>query len=245
MNTPTPHNAAKLGEIAKTVLMPGDPLRAKYIAENFLEDYTCYSTVRGMLGFTGYYKGIKISIQGSGMGVPSMGIYSYELFNFYNVENIIRIGSAGSLANTVASKEANEIKLRDILVAKTVDTDSNYLNIIKKDKIISPDVSEGLLSKLFEISKQLNLAIKAGKIYTSDLFYMDKEDLIEMSKKDIIGVEMETLSLYTNAAIAKKNAIAIFTVSDNPILNKAISISERQIGFDKMIKLALELAIKC
>lgn len=243
MATPTAHNGAKYGQIAKTVLMPGDPLRAKYIAEKFLEEPVCYNQVRGMYGYTGLYKGKKISVQGSGMGVPSMGIYSYELFNEYDVDNIIRIGSAGSLANPEGSKECQTVKLKDILVADSVATDSNYL--VSLNKNINPIASEKLLNKLKETAKQLNTDIKIGKIFTSDIFYSTKENLIETSKKDVIGIEMETLALYTNAIIANKNALALFTVSDNLIMGESISSEQRQIGFDEMIKLALELAIKC
>lgn len=245
MSTPTPHNEAKLGDIAKTVLMPGDPLRAKYIAEKFLEDVTCYNKVRGMYGFTGTYKGKRISVQGSGMGVPSMGIYSHELFNEYEVDNIIRIGSAGALANEEASESANKVELRDILVASTVDTDSNYLVSLNKSDEIFPAASEILLEKAENIAKRLDAKINVGEIFTSDIFYADKKYLVEISKKDVMGIEMETLALYSNANIAGKNALALFTVSDNLIMGKSISSEERQLGLDKMIELALELALEC
>lgn len=240
INVPTPHNEARLGDIAKTVLMPGDPLRAKYIVEKYFDDYTCYNNVRGMLGFTGHYKGVKISVQGSGMGVPSMGIYSKELFDGYDVENIIRIGSAGSLSNDMASDMAKDVNLKDILVARDVETDSNYGVSIGADEIY-PVASERLLNSLLEITND----VKVGTIFTSDVFYKDKEALIEVSKSDVLGVEMETNALYLNALMSGKNALAIFTVSDNPILGESIDSDEREKGLNKMIELALELAVKC
>ena len=244
INVPTAHNEAKLGDIAKTVIMPGDPLRAKYIVETYFDDYTCYNKVRGMLGYTGYYKGVRLSVQGSGMGVPSMGIYSRELFEGYDVDNIIRVGSAGALANKEASDVANTVKLRDILVAETVDTDSNFLMFNDLDELF-PAASYKMLETLKTISENKNIDIKIGEIYTSDSFYKTKEQLIETSKLDVLGVEMETLALYANASLTSKNALAMFTVSDNPIIGESLSSNERQTGFNKMIELALELAVQC
>ena len=160
IDVPTVHNEAKFGEIASTVLMPGDPLRAKYIADTYLENVHCYNRVRNMFGFTGEYKGLKISVQGSGMGVPSMGIYSKELFEGYGVENIVRIGSAGSLANNEASKITNEVNVRDIIVAKTIDSDSNYLISCGIEDTIFPECSNVLLEKLLEIDRKNNLNLK-------------------------------------------------------------------------------------
>lgn len=244
MKVPTPHNSANVGDIAKTVLMPGDPLRAKYIAEKYLNDVVCYNQVRNMLGFTGTYKGVKISIQGSGMGVPSMGIYSKELFEGYGVENIIRIGSAGSLANEDASSYSNNTKLNDILVASDVLSDSNYINANRYTDL-KPVASSKLLLKLNDILEKTKTNVKIGNIYTSDTFYMDKELLKEISKKDVLGVEMETLALYANACVSNKNAIAMFTVTDNIIKGESVSSDERLKGLDKMIELALELAYEC
>lgn len=240
INVPTVHNKAKYGDIAKTVIMPGDPLRAKYIVENFFDDYVCYNDIRGMLGYTGHYKGVRISVQGSGMGIPSMGIYSKELFEGYDVDNIIRIGSCGSLSNDKASETAKGIKLRDILVARDVDTDSNY-GISSGFDEIYPVASEKLFNDVLSLKKD----IKYGTIFTSDVFYKEKEKLIEVSRQEILGVEMETFALYLNAAVANKNALAIFTVSDNPISGESIDSMEREKGLNDMIKLALELAIKC
>lgn len=243
MKVPTPHNNAKMGDIAKTVLMPGDPLRAKYIADKYLTDVVCYNEVRNMLGFTGYYKDKKISVQGSGMGIPSMGIYSKELFEGYDVDNIIRIGSAGSLSNENSSNYAKQTKLGDILVADNVLSDSNYIKANKLD--IIPLASKNLLMKLNTVLEKEKTNVKIGTIYTSDTFYMDKTLLEEVSKMDVLGVEMETLALYTNAIVSKKNAIAMFTVTDNIIMNESVSSDARLKGLDKMIELALELAYEC
>lgn len=244
MLVPTPHNQAKLGDIAKTVLMPGDPLRAKYIAEHYLTDVVCYNQVRGMLGFTGYYQGQRISVQGSGMGVPSMGIYSKELLEGYEVENIIRIGSAGCLANEQASVEAKSVTLNDIIVAKNVATDSNY-GISNALDHYQPEASATLLSMIEQIAKDRKTPVQIGQIYTSDTFYKEKDQLIQTSRLPILGVEMETLALYLNAKVAGKNALALFTVTDNPILGIGISSAEREVGLTTMIELALAVAVQC
>ncbi len=243
MKVPTPHNEANIGAIAKTVLMPGDPLRAKYIAEKYLTDVICYNKVRNMLGYTGFYKGYKISIQGSGMGVPSMGIYSKELFEGYNVENIIRIGSAGSLSNENSSDIAREVKLNDIIIAKEVISDSNYISANMYNIKEPIECSNILFEKLYKIIDKID-NVKIGKIYTSDTFYMNKEILKNISKQDILGIEMETLALYTNAKLSNKNAIAMFTVTDNIIMDKSVSSEERLLGLDKMIEISLELALE-
>ena len=241
INTPTPHNNAKFGEIAKTVLMPGDPLRAKYIAQKYLEDAKLYNDVRGMLGYTGKYKGVTISVQGSGMGVPSMGIYSKELFEGYDVDNIIRIGSAGSLDNDNASDISKSVNLGDIVVASDVITDSNYINANHYN--VEPVASEKLLNILKERSKGKD-NIKIGTVYTSDTFYMENYLLEEMSKKDVMGVEMETLALYTNAKVANKNALAMFTVTDKLLRGISVGANERQNGLNEMIELALDVAVQ-
>ncbi len=239
ISTPTPHNKAKLGDIAKTVLMPGDPLRAKYIAENFLEDAKLYNDVRGMLGYTGKYKGVTISVQGSGMGVPSMGIYSKELYEGYDVDNIIRIGSAGSLDNDEASDVCKSVDLGDIVIATDVVTDSNYIEANEYD--VYPSASDKLLDIAKEKSRDMN-NIKIGTVYTSDTFYMDHRLLKQMSKNDVMGVEMETLALYTNAKVANKNALALFTVTDKLLRGISVPAEDRQLGLNQMIELALEIA---
>ena len=237
----TPHIEAKKSEIAKTVLMPGDPLRAKYIAQKYLEDAKLYNDVRGMLGYTGKYKGVTISVQGSGMGVPSMGIYSKELFEGYDVDNIIRIGSAGSLYNDNASDISKSVNLGDIVVASDVITDSNYINANHYN--VEPVASEKLLNILKDRSKGKD-NIKIGTVYTSDTFYMENYLLEEMSKKDVMGVEMETLALYTNAKVANKNALAMFTVTDKLLRGISVGANERQNGLNEMIELALDVAVQ-
>lgn len=234
MLVPTPHNSAKLGDIAKTVLMPGDPKRAEYIAKNYLKDVICYNEVRGMLGFTGTYKGVRISVQGSGMGIPSMGIYSAELFNGYNVENIIRIGSAGGIDDT--------IKLRDIVVAKTVQTDSNYpKNLIGDNYDLK--CSNKLLEKLIKLDNEKGYKLRFGNVFTSDIFYNKNENLEKLKENNVLGVEMETAGLYTNAINMNKNAISILTISDIPLKNESLSSLDRQNSFNEMMEVALELAI--
>lgn len=241
ISTPTPHNEAKLGDIAKTVLMPGDPLRAKYIAENFLEDAKLYNNVRGMLGYTGKYNGVTVSVQGSGMGVPSMGIYSKELFEGYDVENIIRIGSCGSLDNDNASDICKSVNLGDIIIATDVVTDSNYIEANEYE--VFPWASEHLLDVAKEKSKNMN-NVKIGTVYTSDTFYMEHRLLEQMSKSDVMGVEMETLALYANAQVANKQALAIFTVTDKLLRGESVEASKRQTGLNEMIKLALDIAVE-
>ncbi len=236
MLVPTPHNKAKLGDIAKTVLMPGDPLRAKYIADNYLQDVVCYNDVRGMLGFTGTYKGKMISVQGSGMGIPSMGIYSKELFEGYNVDNIIRIGSAGALSDS--------LKLRDIVVATSIDTDSNYpQNVIGEEYFL--EASYYLLEKLEILNAKNNLDLKFGEVFTSDIFYSGTENLQSLKEQEILAVEMETAALYSNATYAGKNAISILTISDAPLRGESLSAEDRQKSFNQMMETALELAINC
>ncbi len=239
--TPTPHNMAKKGEIAKTVLMPGDPLRAKYIAETFLEDAKLYNDVRGMYGYTGKYNGVEVSVQGSGMGVPSMGIYSKELFEGYDVNNIIRIGSAGSLDNDEASKICKSVDLGDILIANDVVTDSNY--IVANNYNVEPIASEKILNIAKKLTSDMS-NVKYGTIYTSDTFYMEHELLKEMSKSDVMGVEMETLALYANAKVANKNALALFTVTDKLLRGISVPSEDRLLGLNSMIKLALDIAVE-
>lgn len=245
IKVPTVHNEAKMGDIANTVILFGDPLRAKFAAENFLSDAVCYNKVRNMYGFTGMYKDKKISVQGSGMGIPSMGIYSMELFAGYNVNNIIRVGTCGSFANPEASDMANSVKLRDVVVASSVKTDSNYLNNFTTKNDIAPLCSKELLTKLYNLSNSDIVNVKEGRIFTSDIFYKDKAELVKLSKEDLIGVEMETLALYANATLTKKNALAMYMVSDNIITGESMNSKEREQGLGKVIKIALDLAYSC
>jgi len=233
-NTPTPHNSAKKGDIAKTVLMPGDPLRAKYIAENYLTDVTMFNTVRNMFGYTGKYNGKEVSVMGGGMGMPSVGIYTYELYNFYDVDNIIRIGSAGAYAD--------DIKVRDIIIAMSASTDSNYANQFCLPGTIAPTASYKLLSKAVEAAKKKNIEPKVGNVLCSDCFYNDnKEAAASWKKMGVLAVEMESAALYLNAQRAKKDALCILTVSDHVFTNEALSAEERQVGFGQMMEIALDI----
>lgn len=233
-NIPTPHIKATEGQIAKTVLMPGDPLRAKFIAEKYLSDVICFNEVRNMLGFTGTYKGKRVSVMGSGMGMPSIGIYSYELFNFYGVDNIIRIGSAGALAD--------EVKLRDIIIAMTASTNSNYASQFKMPGTYAPCASFPLLRKAVEEAEAMNLRAVVGNVLSSDTFYDDNVDANDLWKRmGILAIEMETAALYMNAARAGKNALGIFTVSDHIYRGEALSADERQTSFTDMMEVALEI----
>ena len=234
-NVPTPHIGAKQGDIAKTVLMPGDPLRAKFIAEHFLENAVCFNTVRNMLGYTGTYKGKRISVMGAGMGMPSMGIYSYELFNFYGVENIIRIGSAGSLADNV--------NLRDIVVGMGACTDSNFASQYKLPGTFVPIADYDLLNSAVLAAKEKNINVVVGNVLSSDVFYnADNTALNSWKDMGILAVEMESAALYMNAAKAGKKALCMFTISDCPFKGESLSSEERQVGFTKMMEIALEIA---
>lgn len=230
----TPHNNAKLDQIADTVIMPGDPLRAKYIADNYLTDVVCYNEVRGILGYTGLYNGFKISVQASGMGCPSMGIYSKELFDIYNVKNIIRIGTTGSINE--------DINCKDIIVATSVTTDSNYPKYYLKSDNLILNPSQNLVDISKSVASNLNISPVYGKIQTSDIFYAFDEDLKNLAKSGILAVEMETAALYTNAIVSKKQALSILTVSDKPLEKIGLSALERQEGFDEMLKYSLEIA---
>jgi purine-nucleoside phosphorylase len=233
--TPTPHNGAKLGEIAKTVLMPGDPLRAKFIADTYLTDVVCFNTVRNMLGYTGNYKGKKVSVMGGGMGMPSIGIYTYELFNFYDVDNIIRIGSAGGISDNV--------HVRDVVIAMGACTNSNYASQYNLPGTFAPIASYDLLSRAVKTAEELKIKTVVGNVLSSDTFYDDNENSLLMWKKmGVCAVEMEAAALYMNAARAKKNALCILTISDCPLIGESLSAYERQTGFTQMMEIALSLA---
>ena len=234
-NTPTPHNGAKLGEIAKTVLMPGDPLRAKFIAENFLEDVVQFNSVRNMFGYTGTYKGKRISVMGGGMGMPSIGIYTYELFNFYDVDNIIRIGTAGSLNK--------DVHLRDVVVALGASTNSNYAAQYNLPGTFAPIASFDLVSAAVEVAKEKNINAVVGNILSSDTFYCaDKTATEKWISMGIIAVEMEAAALYMNAAQAGKNALCLLTISDHVLTGESLSAEDRQLSFTQMMEIALEIA---
>ncbi|MGB5823493.1 MAG: purine-nucleoside phosphorylase [Proteocatella sp.] len=233
-NIPTPHITANLGDFAETVLMPGDPLRAKFIAETFLENAVLVNNVRGIHGYTGYYKGKRVSVMASGMGMPSIGIYSYELFNFYDVKNIIRIGSAGSIHP--------DLKIKDIAIGMGACTNSNYVAQYGLPGNFAPIASYELLRKAADKAEELGLSYKVGNLYSSDTFYDDQQRLIEWQRMGVLAVEMEAAALYMNALRAGKNALAICTISDCPFTGEACSAEERQNAFTQMMELALEIA---
>lgn len=234
MSIPTPHISAKAGEFAKTVLMPGDPLRAKFVADNYLEDAVLVNSVRGINGYTGKYNGKTVSVMASGMGMPSIGIYSYELFNFYEVDNIIRIGTAGSLHA--------DLKVRDVAFAMGACTNSAYATQFELLGTFAPIASFDLLKKAIEVTEQMGIHYKAGNFLSSDTFYDDSQGTMKWAKMGILCVEMEAAALYMNAARAGKNALAICTISDSLVTGEATTAEERQNSFHNMMKIALEIA---
>ena len=232
--TPTPHNAAKAGDFAKTVLMPGDPLRSRFIAENFLENPVLVNNVRGIQGYTGSYKGKRVSVMASGMGMPSMAIYSYELFHFYQVDNIIRVGTAGVV-------DPN-LKVRDVVIGMGACTNSAYQNQFDLPGTFAPICSYELLKKAVKAAEKLGIEPKVGNLYSSDAFYDDGASLVKWQKMGVLATEMEAAALYMNAARAGKNALAICTISDNPFTGEATTAEERQLTFTAMMEIALEIA---
>ncbi|MBR3804394.1 MAG: purine-nucleoside phosphorylase [Clostridia bacterium] len=231
----TPHISAKKGDFAKTVLMPGDPKRSKFIAENFLENPVLVNDVRGVQGYTGTYKGVPVSVMASGMGMPSMGIYSYELFKFYGVENIIRVGSAGALVDY--------LDLYDIVIADTACTDSNMISSFNVNSDFVPTADKTLLDLAVLECEKNNHPYKVGKVFSSDCFYSDKNTL-DRAKEGAIAVEMETTALYLNASIFGKRALTILTISDSLVSGKETTSAERQTAFTDMMTVALEVAVK-
>lgn len=233
-NTPTPHIGAKKGDFAKTVLMPGDPLRAKYIAETYLENPRLVTSVRNMLGYTGTYKGKEISVMGAGMGMPSIGIYSYELYHFYDVENIIRIGSAGALQD--------DLKVMDVVIAMGACTDSNYAAQFGLPGTFAPTADYSLLEKAVNVAREQGTHVTVGNILSSDCFYNGNANANDLWKSmGILAIEMEAAGLYMNAAKAGKKALCMLTISDHIYTGEALSAEERQLGFHKMMEIALEL----
>ena len=234
-NIPTPHIAAKEGDFAKTVLMPGDPLRAKFIAETFLTDAVLVNNVRGVNGYTGYYNGKRVSVMASGMGIPSMGIYSYELFNFYDIDNIIRIGTAGSIHP--------DLKIRNVVLAMGACTDSNYGAQYELPGTFAPIASFELLRKAVKVIEEMgNIGYKVGNVVSSDVFYSDRQTTAAWQKMGALALEMESAALYMNAARAGKNALTICTISDSLVTGEVTTAEERQTSFDDMMKIALEIA---
>ena len=230
--TPTPHNGARLGEIAKTVLMPGDPLRAKVIAETYLGNPICFNTVRNMFGYTGTYHGKEISVMGSGMGMPSIGIYSYELFHFYDVDKIIRIGSAGGIQD--------DLRVMDVVVGLGACTDSNYAHQYQLPGTFAPIASYELVEKAVDVARRQGTPVHVGNILSSDVFYNEVSSE-QWKKMGVLCVEMEAAALYMNAARAGKQALCLLTISDHLYRKESLSAKERQESFHSMMKIALEL----
>lgn len=236
-NYPTPHIKATPDDIAKTVLMPGDPLRSEFVAKNFLENAKLFNNVRGVNGYTGFYKGERVSVMASGMGIPSIGIYSYELYSFFGVENIMRIGSAGSLRA--------DIKVRDIVIGMGASTNSNYASQYCLPGSFSAIADYSMLECAVETAKNMGLTYHVGNILSSDTFYGDDPDANgAWQKMGIMAIEMEAAGLYMNAARLGKRALAVCTISDNIVTGEATSSDERQNSFTEMMELALETAIK-
>ena len=242
MSIPTPHINAKAGEIAKTVLMPGDPLRSKFIAENFLENPVLVNNVRGVQGYTGTYKGVKVSVMASGMGMPAIGIYSHELYNGYGVENIIRVGSAGSIQE--------HIHLYDLVLAQGACTDSNFAHQFHVPGTFAPIASYELLTAAVEAAKSYGCTYHVGNVNSSDVFYGDHalvpeglDSLYGLKKMGVMALEMEAAALYMNAARYGKRALCICTISDHVLTGELTTSEQRQNAFTDMMKVALDVAV--
>lgn len=231
--TPTPHIGAKYGEIADTVIMAGDPLRAKFMAETFLENPVLYNNVRGMLGYTGTYNGKRVSVQGHGMGIPSIGIYSYELFKFYDVERIIRVGSAGAFDA--------DLHIGDLVFAMGACTDSEFGHQYDMPAKFAPIADFGLLQAAVKAADELGVNYKVGNVYASDVFYDESEAQKRWARFGVLAVEMESAALYINAAALGKKALTICTVSDHIFTHEATTAEEREKNFTDMMKVALSL----
>ncbi|MGN7941873.1 purine-nucleoside phosphorylase [Virgibacillus sp. 6R] len=229
------HIGAKQHEIAETVLLPGDPLRAKYIAETFLEDVICYNEVRGMYGFTGTYKGEKISVQGTGMGVPSISIYINELINSYGVQNLIRVGTCGAIQK--------DVRVRDVILAMSASTDSQMNRLTFGGVDYAPTANFDLLKRAYDTGVEKGLNLKVGNVFTADMFYNDNAEHEKWAKYGILAIEMETAALYTIAAKFNCKALSVLTVSDHILTGEETSSEERQTTFNDMIVVALDAAI--
>ncbi len=236
-NYPTPHINATPADFGKTVLMPGDPLRAKFIAENFLENAVLVNNVRGIHGYTGTYKGVKVSVMASGMGMPSIGIYSYELYNFFGVENIMRIGSAGSMQE--------EIKIRDIVIGMGASTNSAFANQFQLPGTFSAIANYDFMKAAVDSASENGANYHVGNILSSDTFYDDNSDaMAKWMKMGVMCVEMEAAALYMTAARCNKRALAILTISDHIVTGEKTTAEERQNTFTQMMEIALETAVK-
>ncbi|EZP76868.1 purine nucleoside phosphorylase [Parageobacillus genomosp. 1] len=230
------HIEAKHGEIADKILLPGDPLRAQYIAETFLEGAVCYNRVRGMLGFTGTYKGHRISVQGTGMGVPSISIYVNELIQSYDVQTLIRVGTCGAIQK--------DVNVRDVILAMSASTDSNMNRLIFRGRDYAPTANFELLRTAYEVGVEKGLALKVGNVFTADMFYNDEPNWETWARYGVLAVEMETAALYTLAAKFGRKALSVLTVSDHILTGEETTAQERQTTFNEMIEVALETAIR-
>ena len=243
LTTPTPHISAKPGDFGKTVLLPGDPLRSKFIAENFLENPTLVNNVRGVQGYTGIYQGVRVSVMATGMGMPAMGIYSHELYNGYGVENIIRVGSAGAIQE--------HVKLYDLVIAQGACTDSNFANQFHLPGTFAPVASFDLLRTAVEAAQARGARYHVGNVNSSDVFYGDHalvpeglDSLYALRKMGVLALEMEAAALYMNAARYGKRALCICTVSDHVLTGELTSSDERQTAFTQMMQVALDVAVR-
>lgn len=231
--TPTPHIGAQYGEIAQSVLMAGDPLRAKFMAEKFLENPVQFNNVRGMLGFTGTYKGKRVSVMGHGMGIPSIGIYTYELFNFYGVETIIRVGSAGAIQK--------DLHIGDLVIGQGACTDSNYGSQYELPGTFAPIADFSLVRGAADACERMGYRYRVGNLFSSDIFYSDNAHNDKWTSMGVLAIEMEAAALYMNAARAGKKALTICTVSDHLITGEATTAEERQTTFTHMMDVAFSL----
>lgn len=237
MAAPTPHNQARLGDIAQAVLMPGDPLRAKYVAEHYLETPVCFNAVRGMLGYTGTYKGKRISVMGSGMGVPSIGLYAYELYQFYGVESILRIGSAGGIGE--------DVHVRDVVIAMGASTNSGFAAQYRFPGQLCATASWPLLRDAVAAAERMGVRADVGQVFTADQFYNDNSEAGQLYHKfGILALEMETAGLYWTAQWLGKQALSILTISDHIFTGESLPPEERQTSFHQMMEIALETAWK-
>jgi purine-nucleoside phosphorylase len=235
MIVPSACNEANVGDIAETVLMPGDPLRAKFVADTYLSEVFRFNSVRNMLGFTGLFHGKRVSVMGSGMGIPSMGIYAYELYKFFGVENIIRIGTTGGLVD--------DVKLRDVVIAMGASTNSNFAEQYGFPGTIAPIADFGLLEKAVAAARQRKVAVRVGQVFSSDMFYNADATAVEKYRKmGLLGIEMETAGLYLTAMSMGKKALSLLTVSDHVVTGEGLSAAERQESFHEMMEIALDIA---
>lgn len=235
-NVPTPHISAQLGDFAETVLMPGDPLRSKFIAENFLEDAVLVNNIRGVQGYTGTYKGKRVSVMASGMGMPAIGIYAHELFNFYDVKNIIRVGTAGGLTT--------DVKVRDVVMGQAAVTNSNWAAQYGTGDVKIPAIASfELLKKAEAAAKEIGVNPNIGLIFSSDVFYDGNTNYDKLRELGVMATEMESAALYMEATKAGKNALCICTISDHLVTGEVTTPEERQNTFTTMMKIALETAI--